>query len=84
MPAGDNLRAAPPTENAALVAPMSTDQADSPCVNFCRIDEVTGWCRGCRRTIKEIMGWEQASEEERRVVIADLANRHLPAVLGDE
>ena len=26
----------------------------SPCINVCRMDERTGWCEGCQRTLTEI------------------------------
>ena len=29
----------------------------SPCINICVIDEETGFCAGCQRTIEEITGW---------------------------
>lgn len=50
-------------------------EVDSPCINHCRIDDATGWCQGCRRTIGEIMNWPKATEAERRAILADLANR---------
>ncbi len=56
---------------------MSENEESSPCVGDCKIDGPTGWCRGCLRTIREIIGWEKASEEERCAVLADLVNRHL-------
>jgi predicted Fe-S protein YdhL (DUF1289 family) len=47
----------------------------SPCVAVCLIDPRTGWCRGCYRTIGEIAGWLDMSEEERRQVLAALEAR---------
>ena len=29
----------------------------SPCVNVCRMDDATGWCEGCQRTLAEIAAW---------------------------
>ena len=29
----------------------------SPCVNICRMDDATGWCEGCQRTLAEIAAW---------------------------
>jgi len=34
----------------------------SPCVALCVLDAATGWCRGCGRTIDEIMAWGTASD----------------------
>lgn len=29
----------------------------SPCISLCRIDDDTGWCEGCFRTLEEIAAW---------------------------
>ncbi|MDH5338586.1 MAG: DUF1289 domain-containing protein, partial [Rubrivivax sp.] len=34
-----------------------TGPVPSPCINVCQMDEATGWCRGCLRTIDEIALW---------------------------
>ncbi len=40
----------------------------SPCINVCRINQATGLCEGCWRTIDEIAQWRCASEVQKRVV----------------
>ncbi|HEX2448960.1 MAG TPA: DUF1289 domain-containing protein [Methyloceanibacter sp.] len=30
---------------------------ETPCVNVCLLDDETGLCVGCGRTIQEIAGW---------------------------
>ncbi|MRR51357.1 MAG: DUF1289 domain-containing protein [Rhodocyclaceae bacterium] len=45
----------------------------SPCIGLCQMDDETGLCRGCYRTLEEIAGWSSASERDKRVVIE--ANR---------
>ena len=50
----------------------------SPCINVCRIDEGTGWCIGCRRTIDEIAAWGTMSDDDKRTVWQQLALRRLP------
>ncbi|KVE33254.1 hypothetical protein WS68_12610 [Burkholderia sp. TSV86] len=47
----------------------------SPCTNVCRIDELTGWCAGCRRTRDEIAGWRGFDDDAKRAVLARLAAR---------
>ena len=47
----------------------------SPCVDVCRIDEATGHCAGCLRTIDEIAEWAAASEEQQRHILAAIAQR---------
>ena len=47
----------------------------SPCNNVCRIDEASGWCLGCQRSLGEIAAWGTASDDERRAVLAELPAR---------
>jgi predicted Fe-S protein YdhL (DUF1289 family) len=47
----------------------------SPCIAVCIMDPGTGWCRGCFRTIREIAGWLDMSEAERRAVVEALPAR---------
>jgi predicted Fe-S protein YdhL (DUF1289 family) len=47
----------------------------SPCVSVCRMDEGTGLCLGCRRTIEEIRDWIILSPDEKRAVLARIAER---------
>ena len=48
---------------------------ETPCVKICRIDAQTGFCVGCVRTMAEIAGWRDASEEERKRIVAALPAR---------
>jgi predicted Fe-S protein YdhL (DUF1289 family) len=50
----------------------------SPCNNVCRIDALTGWCEGCRRTVDEIARWSLASDAEQRAILAELPGREAP------
>lgn len=34
----------------------------SPCINVCRIDDASGWCEGCLRTLDEIAAWATLDE----------------------
>ena len=47
----------------------------SPCINVCRIDDATGLCVGCLRTLHEIAAWSTLSDDARRDVWARLALR---------
>jgi predicted Fe-S protein YdhL (DUF1289 family) len=51
--------------------------AASPCISICRIDEATGWCEGCLRTLDEIAVWSLLDDEERRQVNASLGQRRV-------
>lgn len=47
----------------------------SPCINVCRMDEASGLCLGCFRTLDEIAGWGTASEDEQRRILQAVAER---------
>jgi predicted Fe-S protein YdhL (DUF1289 family) len=40
----------------------------SPCISVCVIDERTGLCTGCQRTLDEIAAWSVLDDAERRAV----------------
>jgi hypothetical protein len=35
----------------------------------------TGWCEGCQRTIDEITRWSRATDDDRRAILAAVAER---------
>ncbi len=47
----------------------------SPCVNVCRMNERTGLCEGCARTIDEIAVWSVLDDDGKRAVWAAIAER---------
>jgi hypothetical protein len=57
-----------------FVAPAPVSLA-SPCVNICTMDDATGWCAGCGRTIGEISNWSAKPPEERRAILMRLPPR---------
>ena len=61
----------------APVVPVSLvdTPALSPCTGVCRIDERTGWCEGCLRTLDEIAGWSAFDAAARARVCDSLALR---------
>jgi predicted Fe-S protein YdhL (DUF1289 family) len=52
-----------------------SDAVASPCTSVCVIDQVTGLCGGCFRTLEEIARWIDFSATEKRGVIATLDAR---------
>lgn len=48
----------------------------SPCINICRMDERSGLCEGCLRTIDEIAGWSTLDEAQKRAVWDSIDSRH--------
>ncbi len=60
--------------------PMRLAEADarhvaSPCISVCRMDPVSGLCAGCYRTLDEIAGWSEFSDEVKRALVAVLPAR---------
>jgi uncharacterized protein len=47
----------------------------SPCISICAIDQVTGLCAGCLRTLDEIAAWSVLDDDEKRAVWAALPER---------
>jgi predicted Fe-S protein YdhL (DUF1289 family) len=54
--------------------------ASTPCIKICVIDEASGLCRGCLRSLTEIAQWSRMSEAERSAVMAVLPDRVFPTV----
>jgi len=48
---------------------------ETPCINVCLLDDETGACVGCGRTLAEIAAWATLSDSERRAIMATLPAR---------
>ena len=48
---------------------------ESPCISLCVMDEDSGWCLGCGRTIDEIVRWGGTDDADRATVMAALPAR---------
>jgi predicted Fe-S protein YdhL (DUF1289 family) len=51
----------------------------SPCIRICAIEPATGLCVGCGRSLDEIARWSRMSDEERRRIMNELAERRSAA-----
>ncbi len=47
----------------------------SPCINICRMDEPSGWCEGCLRTLDEIAAWGSLTDAQRAELLIRLPDR---------
>ena len=56
---------------------MEEATIESPCVRECRVDQVTGFCVGCLRTLREISYWERFTSAEQRRVMALIETRRI-------
>jgi len=54
---------------------LPSPRVASPCINVCSIDETTGLCAGCLRSLDEIAAWSVLTDEERRAVWEAIAKR---------
>lgn len=48
---------------------MSEQDIQSPCIGVCSMDDLTGLCLGCYRTIEEIQGWWDMDSDAKKAVI---------------
>jgi len=58
-----------------VVAKGRADDPASPCINVCKMDERSGFCDGCFRTIDEIACWSGYTRAEKLAVLAKLEPR---------
>lgn len=47
----------------------------SPCTRVCTIDQATGLCAGCGRTMEEVARWSQMTDDERQRIMSSLDDR---------
>ena len=63
--------------------PEDQTPVPSPCINVCDMAPDTGLCRGCMRTIDEIVAWGSASDEAKRAVWAERPLKEpIPGIVG--
>lgn len=55
---------------------------DTPCIQICVVDTVSGYCIGCGRTGDEIAAWIRMTPEERRRTM-DLLPDRLASITRD-
>jgi predicted Fe-S protein YdhL (DUF1289 family) len=71
--------------SAAPSAPIGTPIV-TPCVKVCFIDDASGLCLGCFRTLAEIGGWSGYTPAERARILTELPDRRgriAPEKLGE-
>lgn len=45
------------------------EEIQSPCIGVCAMDEVTGLCQGCYRTMDEIQAWWDLDSTQKQAII---------------
>ena len=51
-------------------------EIESPCIGVCAMDEATGFCLGCYRTLYEIKQWWDLGNAQKQQIIVE-ANARL-------
>lgn len=59
-----------------------SQEVPSPCTGVCRMDERSGWCLGCARTLDEIAAWSMLSPEDKRALRSRLELRRPAPATG--
>ncbi len=42
----------------------------SPCIGICELDDASGFCMGCARTMDEIVSWPDADRKQRLTILS--------------
>jgi predicted Fe-S protein YdhL (DUF1289 family) len=66
----------------SLASPELQTPVPSPCISLCEMDGRTGLCRGCLRTIDEIIAWGSASDDDKRAVWVEIRRREADLDFG--
>ena len=67
-----------------MTRPVPGNAVPSPCISICAIDQVTGLCAGCLRTLDEIAVWSVLDDEEKRAVWTQLDVRRAAAIVPQQ
>jgi prolyl-tRNA editing enzyme YbaK/EbsC (Cys-tRNA(Pro) deacylase)/predicted Fe-S protein YdhL (DUF1289 family) len=60
-------------------APLAdvVEDIPSPCISLCRMNESTGLCAGCYRTIDEIVQWSSSDDQGKRAIWTRIKQRSI-------
>lgn len=70
-------------EAVGIMSEVEQNEVQSPCIGVCSIDESSGFCYGCYRTVEEIKGWWDMSQPEQKKLVAELVERQNQSVSFD-
>ena len=54
---------------------MSAPTIPSPCISVCSMDDASGFCKGCFRTLDEVKSWLYYTDNQKQGVINQLEKR---------
>lgn len=52
-----------------------SENVPSPCISVCRMNQLSGWCEGCLRSLEEIAQWGNAGDELKRAILRRIQQR---------
>jgi hypothetical protein len=58
---------------------MSEQAVASPCIGVCSMDDLTGLCQGCYRTLDEIQNWWDLDHAGKLAVVKQASERESAA-----
>jgi uncharacterized protein len=61
---------------------MSEQEIQSPCVGVCAMDDLSGLCQGCFRTLDEIQVWWDLDNAGKQAIVEEASKREA-SVFGD-
>jgi hypothetical protein len=50
---------------------------ESPCTGICQLNLKSGLCKGCNRTVEEIIGWIRSSDTDKKKILLKIRNRRI-------
>ena len=53
----------------------TVSEIPSPCIGVCAMNEATGLCEGCFRTIDEIRAWWDMEQQDKAQVMQEIEKR---------
>ena len=69
---------------SARLASAAGSPLPSPCISVCTMDDATGLCVGCLRTIDEIIAWGTLKEPAKRVIWELIEQRATAAIAAGQ
>ncbi|MSP86417.1 MAG: DUF1289 domain-containing protein [Methylotenera sp.] len=60
------------------------NEIQSPCISVCTMDDSTGLCLGCYRTVDEIKVWREMSQQQQVNLLVALEERQLQQARLDD
>ncbi len=64
--------------------PVMIEEVQSPCIGVCSMNDATGYCHGCYRTVEEIKDWWDMNPSAQKNLLEVLDERQNQSVSFDD